>query len=61
MIRKLAEGGFGEAFLMQRRNDALLVVENANIGWATLDAIIERGYKNLYQSRSFFSQYMAPR
>ena len=31
-------------------NDALLVVENANIGWATLDAIIERAYKNLYYS-----------
>jgi hypothetical protein len=28
----------------------MLVVENANIGWATLDAIIERGYRNLYQS-----------
>jgi hypothetical protein len=31
-------------------NDALLVVENANIGWSTLDAIIERGYRNLYYS-----------
>lgn len=29
-------------------NDALLVVENANIGWATIQQIIERGYKNLY-------------
>jgi len=29
-------------------NDALLVVENANVGWATLQQIIERGYKNLY-------------
>ena len=29
-------------------NDALLVVENANIGWATLQQIIEREYKNLY-------------
>ena len=28
----------------------MLVVENANIGWATLDAIIERGYRNLYYS-----------
>jgi hypothetical protein len=31
-------------------NEALLVVENNNIGWATLDAIIERGYRNLYYS-----------
>lgn len=31
-------------------NDALLVVENANIGWATLQQIIDRGYKNLYYS-----------
>lgn len=29
-------------------NDALLVVENANIGWATLQQIIDRGYLNLY-------------
>jgi len=31
-------------------NEALLVVENANVGWSTLDAIIERGYRNLYYS-----------
>ena len=29
-------------------NDALLVVENANVGWAVLQQIIDRGYKNLY-------------
>jgi hypothetical protein len=29
-------------------NDALLVIENANIGWATIQQVIERGYKNLY-------------
>ena len=29
-------------------NDALVVVENANVGWATLQQIIERGYQNLY-------------
>jgi hypothetical protein len=28
----------------------MLVVENASIGWATLDAIIERNYRNLYHS-----------
>jgi hypothetical protein len=33
-------------------NDALLIVENNNIGWATLQTIIDRGYKNLfYQSK----------
>jgi hypothetical protein len=31
-------------------NEALLVVENNNIGWATLDSIQERGYRNLYYS-----------
>jgi hypothetical protein len=31
-------------------NEALLVVENANIGWSTIDAILERGYRNLYYS-----------
>ena len=29
-------------------NDALLVVENANIGWATIQQIIDRCYQNLY-------------
>ena len=46
-------------------NQALLVVENSNIGWSTLDAIIERGYKNLYYSPksdtltvdSYFNKY----
>ena len=46
-------------------NEAMLVVENANIGWSTLDSIIERGYRNLYYSSkgdssasdSYLSQY----
>jgi hypothetical protein len=29
-------------------NEALLVVENANIGWATIQQCIDRGYKNLF-------------
>ena len=38
--------------LATRYNDALLVVENNNIGWATIQTIIDRGYKNLfYQSK----------
>lgn len=31
-------------------NDALLVVENATIGWAAIQQIIDRGYPNLYYS-----------
>jgi hypothetical protein len=31
-------------------NDALLVVENSNMGWATIQTILERGYKNFYYS-----------
>lgn len=29
-------------------NNALLVVENASVGWATIEEIIARGYGNLY-------------
>lgn len=31
-------------------NNALLVVENANIGWSTIEEILARGYPNLYYS-----------
>ena len=31
-------------------NDALLVIENANVGWAAIQVAIDRGYKNLYYS-----------
>ena len=34
--------------LSTKYNDALLVVENNNIGWATLQTIIDRGYPNLF-------------
>jgi len=44
------EFGFFLTGLATEYNNAMLVVENANIGWATLDAILERGYRNLYQS-----------
>ena len=38
--------------LATKYNDALLIVENNNIGWATLQTIIDRNYKNLfYQSK----------
>ena len=29
-------------------NEALLVIENANIGWAAIQPAIDRGYRNLY-------------
>ena len=32
-------------------NDALLVVENNNVGWAVLQAIIDQGYDNLFWMR----------
>ena len=31
-------------------NNALLVIENANIGWAVLQVLIDKGYENLYYS-----------
>jgi hypothetical protein len=31
-------------------NNALLVVENANIGWNTIQVVIDKGYTNLYYS-----------
>ena len=31
-------------------NDALLVIENATVGWASIQPAIDRGYKNLYYS-----------
>jgi hypothetical protein len=31
-------------------NDALLIIENANIGWAAIQQAIDRNYSNLYYS-----------
>lgn len=31
-------------------NDALLVIDNKNIGWSTVQVVIDSGYKNLYYS-----------
>ena len=47
-------------------NEALLVIENASIGWATIQTVIERGYANLFYSTksdssmsdSYFDKYM---
>ncbi len=44
------EFGYFLVALATEYNNALLVVENNNMGWATLDTIISRGYDNLYYS-----------
>jgi len=46
-------------------NEAMLVIENANIGWATIQVALDRGYPNLYYSQksdsptsnSYFDKY----
>ena len=49
---KLSPKDFGNVLVgvASEYNDALLVVENANIGWSTIEQIMEREYKNLYYS-----------
>ena len=44
------EFGYFLVGLATEYNNALLAPENASIAWSTLDAIIERGYRNLYFS-----------
>ena len=46
-------------------NEALLVIENANVGWASIQVVIDRGYPNLYYSPKseanvdmYFDRYM---
>jgi len=40
-------------------NNALLIVENANIGWDVINTIIEKGYQNLYYSpRAYGEMHM---
>jgi len=51
--------------LASEYNQGLLVVENASVGWATIETVIERGYQNFYQSPksdlvtadSYFNRY----
>jgi hypothetical protein len=47
---KLETRDFGNFLtaLATEYNNALLVVENSNIGWATIQQIIDRGYGNLF-------------
>ena len=44
------EFGYFLVAIATEYNQALLAVENANIGWATLDSIQERNYRNIYFS-----------
>jgi hypothetical protein len=44
------EFGYFLCGLATEYNNAMLVVENANMGWSTIEAIQEREYRNLYYS-----------
>ena len=45
-------------------NEALLVIENASVGWSTIQTVIERNYPNMYYTpkgdvaTSYFDKYM---
>lgn len=47
---KLETRDFGNFLvaLATEYNDALLIIENANIGWAVIQQVIDRDYKNLF-------------
>lgn len=49
---KLSPRDFGNVLVAvaTEYNEALLVVENANIGWSTIEQILAREYRNLYYS-----------
>ena len=49
---KLSPKDFGNMLvgIAAEYNEALLVIENANIGWATIETVMEREYRNLYYS-----------
>ena len=49
---KLSPKDFGNFLvgIASEYNEALLVVENANIGWATIEQLLEREYRNIYYS-----------
>mgnify|MGYP000426686889 CR=1 FL=1 len=49
---KISPKDFGNVLvgIASEYNEALLVCENANIGWATIEQILEREYRNVYYS-----------
>jgi hypothetical protein len=44
------EFGYFLVAIATEYNQALLVIENASIGWAAIESVLERGYRNLYYS-----------
>lgn len=50
--RKLSPKDYGNQLVAMATeyNNALLVIENNNIGWATIQQVIDRSYDNLYYS-----------
>jgi hypothetical protein len=59
------EFGYFIVAIATEYNQALLVIENASIGWATIESVLERGYRNIYYSPksdtltvdSYFNKY----
>jgi hypothetical protein len=49
-VGKLGTRDFGNFLvaLSTEYNEALLVIENANVGWAVIQQVIDRGYQNLF-------------
>lgn len=49
---KLSPKEFGNVLvgIATEYNDALLVIENANIGWSTIEQVLARNYPNVYYS-----------
>lgn len=50
---KIDDKSFGDMLvsISTEYNDALLVIENSNVGWAAIQQVINRGYKNLYYTK----------
>ena len=59
------EFGYFLVAIATEYNQALLVIENASIGWAAIESVLERGYRNTYYSPksdnltvdSYFNKY----
>lgn len=58
---KISTTEFGQLIVRTARmyNDALVIVENASIGWAVLQEIINQGYKNVYYHKKDY-KYIDP-
>ncbi len=58
---KISTTEFGQLIVRTAKmyNDALVIVENASIGWAVLQEIINQGYKNVYYHKKDY-KYIDP-